>query len=333
MANVNVQSRRWCFTWFPGPELLDEEQKERPVENILCELWMKKFQLYEKISGLIFGLELCPTTKRVHLQGYLETPKKIWRNSLFKCLVAVSGLTGIMLQASRGSAEQNIAYCSKGEQSHAEWESEGVDGPNYGLNAVVEQYGEFMLNDKSKASERYLSCVELAKDGSIGDLWREYPDVMVKHFKGMSELVSRMRCSNHAPVRNLDEFQWNINETFDYSVSYVLWGESGIGKTSYARAILPTALVVSHLDALREYDPQLHGGIIFDDMSFLHMPRTAQIHLLDIDYERQIHCRYSCAVIPANTKKIFTSNVKHIFLENDAAISRRVRIIELIKTL
>jgi len=103
----------------------------------------------------------------------------------------------------------------------------------------------------------------------------------------------------------------------------VLVGASGIGKTSWAKRLAPKpALWVRHLDVLRTFRTKYHKSIIFDDMSFLHLPRETQIHLTDQTDEAHIHCRYGHAVIPANTPKIFTAN-NYPFLE-DPAIDRRV---------
>ena len=111
----------------------------------------------------------------------------------------------------------------------------------------------------------------------------------------------------------------------DLSKSQILWGASGTGKTSYALSLYPQALLVSHMDDLTRYNPELHSAIVFDDMSFVHLPRQAQIHLVDQDHPRSIHVRYQVATIPANTIKIFTCNDINgaIFLE-DPAIDRRI---------
>lgn len=87
-------------------------------------------------------------------------------------------------------------------------------------------------------------------------------------------------------------------------------------------------LVVSHMDQLSEYSPDKHAGILFDDMDFKHMPRSAQIHIADYDQDRAIHVRYTCAVIPAGTLKVCTSNYRDVFLE-DSAIQRRCRYFDL----
>lgn len=112
----------------------------------------------------------------------------------------------------------------------------------------------------------------------------------------------------------------------DQPSSIILVGPTGCGKTSWAlkRAIKP-ALVVSHIDDLRRFDCNFHKTIIFDDMKFTHMPLQAQIHLVDQDISRSIHCRYGTATIPANTWKIFTCN--QFPFNRDPAVLRRLTII------
>lgn len=108
----------------------------------------------------------------------------------------------------------------------------------------------------------------------------------------------------------------------------VLVGPTGCGKSTWAKRVAPKpALWVSHLDVLRMFKPGFHKSIIFDDMSFHHMPVQAQIHLTDWVDSRQIHCRYGYASIPAGTVKIFTCN-EYPFSEHEA-VARRVSYIQL----
>lgn len=108
----------------------------------------------------------------------------------------------------------------------------------------------------------------------------------------------------------------------------VVVGPSGCGKSSWAKRVAPKpALWVSHIDVLRGYRPAYHKSIIFDDMTFKHLPVQAQIHLVDWHDSRQIHCRYGYATIPAETVKIFTCN-EYPFSDHPA-IERRVNLIQL----
>lgn len=108
----------------------------------------------------------------------------------------------------------------------------------------------------------------------------------------------------------------------------VIIGPSGIGKTSWAKRVAPKpALWVRHLDVLRQFQPNYHKSIIFDDMSFDHMPRTTQIHLVDTYDDAHIHCRYGHATIPAGVTRIFTAN--YMPFVQDPAIDRRIIKIDL----
>lgn len=116
------------------------------------------------------------------------------------------------------------------------------------------------------------------------------------------------------------------NFEFDFTSMQclVLIGPSGCGKTTWAKKHSPKpALFVTHMDRLREFDARKHKSIIFDDMSFQHMPREAQIHLVDQYNSNDIHIRYSTCFIPAKIKRIFTANFHPLTL--DDAIGRRTR--------
>lgn len=109
---------------------------------------------------------------------------------------------------------------------------------------------------------------------------------------------------------------------YDYR-SILLIGPSGTGKTVWAKHVSrKPALFVTHPDGLRNLH-QGHRCIIFDDMSFLHVPREAQIAITDRFEPRQIHVRYGTVSLPAGIQKIFTAN-EEIFLR-DPAIDRRVQ--------
>lgn len=110
--------------------------------------------------------------------------------------------------------------------------------------------------------------------------------------------------------------------------SICLVGPSGCGKTSWAKRECPKpALWVRHLDVLRSFRPEYHKSIVFDDMSFGHMPITAQIHIVDWQDVSHIHCRYGHATIPENTLRFFTCN--NFPFADHPAIHRRLHLINL----
>jgi len=117
-----------CFTWFEydaNTNLLGYTQ--RTIDKLREEL---------DILYIVMGYEICPTTKRKHLQGYLELLKKHntqWRKR---------HLYGLMCASRRGIQESAITYCKKGLQSHLEWEAYGIAGDNYGRGARVIEWGK-----------------------------------------------------------------------------------------------------------------------------------------------------------------------------------------------
>lgn len=119
-----------------------------------------------------------------------------------------------------------------------------------------------------------------------------------------------------------------LNLTVPSHGSTVIIGPSGIGKTSWAKRVCTKpGLWVRHIDVLRSFKPEYHKSVIFDDMSFLHLPRETQIQLTDQTDEAHIHCRYGVAKIPAQTQKIFTANTDPFI--DDPAINRRITKINL----
>lgn len=107
--------------------------------------------------------------------------------------------------------------------------------------------------------------------------------------------------------------------------SWAIWGNStGVGKSTWVRINAPKpALVLSHIDRLKYFDPDYHVSIIFEEMSFTHLPITAQIKLVDEHQAMDHHIRYGVVTIPAAIHKFFTSNAP-TFDFNDIAINRRI---------
>ncbi|AXH75780.1 MAG: replication-associated protein [Cressdnaviricota sp.] len=159
-------------------------------------------------------------------------------------------------------------------------------------------------------------------------LWLKHPEAMMKFHRGAYEMMNVVRTQSVSAKYKLNDFpKWT--PITDWSRSHIIWGPAGVGKTQFALAHFSNPLFVSHVDDLKTFNND-YDGIVFDDMCFAHIPRTAQIHLVDIDTPRSIHIRYGCARIPANTKKIFTTNEEHgeIFDLLDGAIARRVTVTE-----
>lgn len=263
------------------------------------------------VSYVCYGIELAPTTATVHLQGYIEIkhPVSMARvKSLLSC-------DDVHLEQSKGTPSQNREYCSK--------------------EGVFQEFGTISLGRQGQRSDLDNIQSRIRDGASDLEIANEFFGSWLRYRKGISAYRALINRDTVQPNFTIDTFplSWQLLQTFAFTSSLIIWGDSGIGKTEFAKTILPNSLFVTHMDVLADYDPSIHSGIIFDDMDFLHLPRTAQIHLVDVDNDRHIHIRYDTAFIPKNTKKIFITNNDNgrCLLTEDAAIKRRVSIHHLIK--
>lgn len=207
------------------------------------------------------------------------------------------------------SVPKALAYISK--------DGEFTDFGNVPTNAGKRSFDEALALAASPNEAEYLKACLEAK------ISFQY----AKRFRELAFTDSSCTITEYNP-----ETAWEcarlLETTLPENSCAVLIGPSGIGKTTWAKRVAPKpTLWVSHLDVLRMYRADYHKSIIFDDMSFTHMPVQAQIHLTDWTDARQIHCRYGYATIPSKTVKIFTCN-QYPFTEHPA-IERRVTLINL----
>jgi len=111
--------------------------------------------------------------------------------------------------------------------------------------------------------------------------------------------------------------------------SLVIVGPSGCGKTTWAKLrCSKPALMVTHMDDLKNFKIGYHTAIVFDDMSFKHLDPVLQIPICDRYDNRSLHCRYAVAQIPKGVQKIFTCNVEPFNVELPQ-IARRCNLINL----
>jgi len=108
-------------------------------------------------------------------------------------------------------------------------------------------------------------------------------------------------------------------------------GPAGCGKTTIAiQYATKPSLFVTHMDILKQFKPGFHKSIIFDDVSFAHLPRETNISIVDTEQPRAIHVRYGVAEIPNGVEKWFTANRYPFILgatRFDPAIERRTKLL------
>lgn len=269
----------------------------------------------DKMKYLCVNTERCPKTGNLHWQTYVIFKQPVRIRGAQKAL----GLTKKNnVIKPRGSGVSCAEYCKK-ELTRV---------------ADTKEYGELPTEDVIQQGRRtdiaMVADACLQPDANETEIARMFPCQYIKYHAGISKLIQHSAIVEVSTKFTLDDFQhWR---PLDLIGSQILVGNAGIGKTEFAKAHFKCPLFVTHIDELKLYSANKYDGIIFDDMCFRHMPRTAQIHLVDWDNPRSIHCRYAIAKIPANTRKIFTCNTGNLPVElDDPAISRRVTVTEVTK--
>lgn len=248
---------------------------------------------------MIVGDEVGESGTR-HFQGYVEFIKQTRLTALKKLLPAAHW------EKSKGSPYSNFKYCSK----DGKFQEHGVRPKN---------------TDEDKPYTKALNA-ETIEEG-IKIIQTKRPRDYCLHGESIERNLKRAKVESTKALWPLESF---IAPPLMLEKATLLCGPSGIGKTQYALSHFKKPLLVSHIDQLKTLSTD-NDGVIFDDMSFKHWPIEAVIHLLDIECTRTINVRYGTVNIPANTVKIFTSNLSNPFYledaneEQKAAVERRLQ--------
>lgn len=200
-----------------------------------------------------------------------------------------------------------LTYCKK-DKNFIEISS---DEP---VESILPEINYFSLARECSFEQWINHCIQLKlQHGYAMEIW--------KYIKNISACTIR---EEDIIIGSMDERLTNY--TNDFNKPLLIIGKPGCGKTTWAKVHAPKpCLFVSHFDVLREFDN--HASIIFDDMDFQHLPRQAQIHIVDTENVRAIHRRYGITIIPPGTTKIFTAN-HYPFIEDDA-IKRRINVVKI----
>jgi len=279
------------------------------------------------------GKHFALTYSNIEQQQTMVTKESLWTH-LWK-LPGVSDLIVAEEKHQDGSTHYHayVGYAKKTDIKNSRYFDFNGCHPNVQLCKKVQAWktyvrkdGNFLENETAKSIFAECHSMDLQS-------WIEYC---------VKEKIQHAYCDQiwkmcHQPRENTiterpdKVYQTQALKDFSYenwnTKSLIIYGESGVGKTNWAKwhMELPS-LFVSHMDVLRDFDPCYHKSIIFDDVSFLHMPRETQIHIVDTFDPRAIHCRYKTANIPAKTPKVFTANKRIVM--NDPAINRRIHVVK-----
>jgi len=164
-----------------------------------------------------------------HLQGFMEFGEsKAWS-------VIHKKMDNCHAQARRGTPEQAAKYCKKGEQPHEEWVEEKDEGPNYGKNAVVVEWGE--ISQQGKRNDISPTCDMIKEGKTMREVAIDHPEIFVKYHKGLIALQSIL-----------------IQPRNEVPTVTVLIGGTGTGKSRHARELVDTPRYVWHPQQSQWFD-------------------------------------------------------------------------------
>lgn len=161
-ARSDKNARRYVFTSFGDPPTINFD-------------WDA---LHKKVKFLVYQTERCPSTGRLHIQGFVHLSNSMKYATVCKLL----GLTkATNFGVARGSDEENEAYCTKPESRE-----EGPAG----------KYGK-AVPGQGKASDidsvvQYLTIPEM----TMRRVANERPDIVLRHSKHAEKLIELRNAGN-----------------------------------------------------------------------------------------------------------------------------------------
>lgn len=237
---VEKRSRTWAFT----------VQSPADIQYITLE------NLEDSVKWLCYAQERGEDAGELHLQGAVAFKHAKSFSAAFKIL-GLDHKTGDHLAEQNASQFTNAAYCLKGTQSKAEWETDGVDGEHYGeglttgLADGLTTYHFYTVGDIPKRS-----------DGAKESIWDEIVE-KVKNGWSNLELMERypatvIRCQAAVDKYRL-QYERSNAEWRDVTTTY-LSGDTGVGKTRYVMETFGYNNVYRvqnyHAGAFDQYDGQ-----------------------------------------------------------------------------
>lgn len=188
--------RQWSWTWHGYTE--DDVNTLKGITDV---------------RYLVFQQERCPETGALHLQGFIALMSPQRMTGVKKILDPKKGSkSSIHLESSRGTADQNRAYCTK-EDTRVE-------------DTVPYEYGS--LPSAGKKKDWSVIMDDLASASSVSEFASLHPEEAIKHHAGVVGLHSALRTAarENAALEKLRNVVLNPTQTKMMEIILGLEGRS-----------------------------------------------------------------------------------------------------------
>lgn len=190
-------SKHWCFTLFATEEQTPIWSSIEPDEVAPLELFDAG-----NMDFMVYQVETCEDTGRIHLQGYFILKKQARMNKA-KSFID----TTAHMETSRGTPSQNIAYCTKDDTR--------IAGPW--------QWGQCETHKKGHRTDLDTVSEKIKQGNSLKQIAQDETSTMIRYSRGI-QVVHHL----------LDESpKWRTVTT------RVFYGPTGTGKTRTAYESCP----------------------------------------------------------------------------------------------
>lgn len=196
--------KNWCFTLFA-------------TDIHVCAALLKvHWESQHVCNYAIAGVETCPDTMRLHLQGYMQFDKRVGIATVLASFCTPEWSYRPHLEPQRAAhAKQAIVYCQK-------------DG-----NVVLE-LGEANLDNPGKRNDLKRVREAIVEGKSLNDLFRDEPELygsLVRYWKGVQRSIPAIQ---KRQARGEVSAEWHFGPTGS-GKSYWAYAQAAEGEQAYTK--------------------------------------------------------------------------------------------------
>lgn len=230
--------RNWVFTFFyPTSEIEENIQKIGADE---CKY-------------IIYGSEITKDGKP-HLQGYIELNRCYREVGVKKLLDPVLGKKSpVHIEKAIEDRPRQKIYCSKGLQSKDEYDTLGINGPNYGKDArIYERTFKEFRGGQGKRNDWTEVYNKIKESPNFADVLDEFPEHCIKYPSGIQKAIDIVKNEHNKALlkEKLSKwklFNWQIRlknelerEPNDRKIIWYVDTVGNSGKTNFAKMLITT---------------------------------------------------------------------------------------------